>query len=142
MSYPFRFGERQYEINRVHNFHTTLPIAIPYRLDATDFVFFNYPRDFPVHNYRVIFESMSNASPNRDDRFRDIGPLEPKVELPGVYYSRGFGSAGSIFVLPKFEGLKAYIGNIVRGATYTIDPEALVVTSQGHLALQRAGGVM
>jgi hypothetical protein len=138
----FSFPDRQYDIPKVGNFHVTLPLAIPYRLDATDYVFFNYPSDFPIHGYRVIMESMSNASSHKDDRFRDIGPLEKKVELPQVFFSRGFGSQSSIFVLPIQEGNRMFIGNLIRGATYTIDLQAPMVTAQGHQALQRTGGVV
>ena len=136
----FSFPDRQFDIPRVHNSHVTLPLAIPYRLDATDYVFFNFPSEFPYQNYRVIFESISNASSNPDDRFRDIGPLEKKVELPGVYFSRGFGSQASILVLPV-NGGKTFLGNLVRGATYTINLDARVVTNQGHQELARTGGV-
>jgi len=137
----FRFPERQLEINRVGNYHITLPHAIPYRLNAYDFVFFNYPKDFPDHLYHVIVESMSNASPNHNDRFRDIGKLEQKVELPEVYYGQGFGSHSSLLVLPIVdEKAPKFIANLIRGATYRIDPDAQQITVQGHIAMDRTGG--
>lgn len=136
------FPTRQYDIPRTGNFHVTLPIVAPYRINATDFVFFNYSNDFPVNNYKVIVESASVASPNINDRFRDIGPLENKCELPNVYFSRGFESTSSILVLPKQHGQgKSYIGNLVRGATYNINPNGNIMTQQGHIGLERSGGL-
>jgi len=136
----YSFPERQFDIVRTHNFHLSLPHAIPYRLNATDYVLFNYSNDFPVHNYRVVMESMSNASSHHDDRFRDIGPLEKKCELPDVYFSRGFGTAASILLLPISQGGPMFIGNLIRGATYTVNLNAPVITPQGHRALERTGG--
>lgn len=136
----YRFPERQFDISRVHNFHVTLPIAIPYRLDATDFVFFNIPSNFPASQYEVVVESASNASPNPLDRFRSIGGLTAKVELPGVYFAKGFGSHAQIGVLPKTNpNLPSFIGNLIRGSTYTINMNAERISRSGHLALQRTG---
>jgi hypothetical protein len=139
--YNLHSPDRQYDINRINNQHITLPLAIPYRLDATDYAFFNYSDDFPVDAYEVIVESADNASGNPRDRFRSIGPLSRKVELPGVFFSRGFGSASSILVLPKQEGMQKFIGNINRGATYFIDRKAQIITKEGHRALGRTGGI-
>ena len=94
---------------------------------------------FPKDQYIVVVESASNASPNPFDRFRGIGCLERKVELPDVYFSRGFGSQAKLGVLPKTTGLPSFIGNLVRGSTYTIDCNAKVASNQGHLALNRTG---
>ena len=52
----YSFPDRQYDIPRVGNFHVTLPHAIPYRLNATDYVFFTFCNSFPVEKYRVIVE--------------------------------------------------------------------------------------
>ena len=134
-----RFPERQYDMTRTHNFHVTLPHAIPYRLNATDYVFFNYPERFPAASYEVVVESASNASPNPLDRFRSIGPLDRKVELPDVYFSKGFGSHAKIGLIPKTPNLPSFVGNLVRGSTYTVDVNAPVVTMQGHRGLQRTG---
>lgn len=138
----YSFPWRQYDSVRTSNHTVVIPQGIPYRLNATDYVFFNYPTDFPLDQYRVVMESMSNASSHPNDRFRDIGPLEKKCELPDVYFSRGLGTASSILVLPKDEtmGLPAFIGNLVRGATYNIEPHAPVITPSGHKALERTGG--
>lgn len=135
----YTFPDRQFDIPRVHNYHVTLPLAIPYRLDATDYVFFNYPCDFPAENYEVVVESASMASPNPHDRFRSIGRLGRKMELPGVYFSKGFGSHAKIGVLPITGNGTPYIGDLVRGNTYTIDPKAKMVTPQGHRGLHRTG---
>ena len=135
----FSFPDRQFDQVRTHNHHITLPHAIPYRLNATDYVFFNYSNDFPINNYRVVVESASNASSHHNDRFRDIGPLEKKCELPDVYFSRGFGTASSILVLP-IGGGPCFIGNLVRGATYNINLNAPVISVSGHRALERTGG--
>jgi hypothetical protein len=136
----YRFPERQFDISRVHNFHVTLPIAVPYRLDATDFVFFNIPNNFPASQYEVVVESASNASPNPLDRFRSIGGLTAKVELPGVYFSKGFGSHAKIGVLPKTNpNLPSFMGNLIRGSTYTINVGAAKVSREGHIGLQRTG---
>jgi hypothetical protein len=133
---------RQFDISKQWNFHTSLPIAIPYRLDATDYVFFNIPNNFNVEDYSVVVESASNASPNPADRFRLIGPLQQKVELPNVYYSRGFGSQASIGVLPNNNtNLDPFISNLVRGATYTINPNAPFVTPT-HRGMARLGGLV
>lgn len=137
-----RFPDRQFDISRVHNEHVSLPIGIPYRLDATDFVFFNYPDNFPINEYSIIVESPSNASPNPMDRFRNIGKLNKKVELPNIHFSKGFGSAAKIGVIPNNPSLTPYIGTIVRGATYTIDYNAPILTDGGHRILQRTGGVI
>jgi len=136
----FSFPDRQFDQVRTHNHNITLPHAIPYRLNATDYVFFNYSNNFPINDYRVIVESASNASSHEPDRFRDIGPLEKKCELPDVYFSRGFGTASSILVLPKNNRGPFFIGNLVRGATYHINEDAPVITVQGHKALERTGG--
>lgn len=138
--YPYHCPDRQFDITRINNQHITLPLAIPYRLDATDYAFFNYSDNFPVDMYEVIVESASNASCNPNDRFRSIGPLSRKVELPGVFFSRGFGSASSILVLPKVEGMPKFIGTVNRGATYNIDRNGPIVTNTGHRALGRTGG--
>ncbi len=136
----YRYPDRQYDMGKVHNFHVTLPLAIPYRLNAEDYVFFNYPENFPAHQYQVVMESMSNASPNPLDRYRIIGGLAKKVELPQVYFSKGFGSHAMIGVVPVINGLPSFVGNLVRGSTYTIDPKnAKVVTKQGHFGLNRTG---
>lgn len=132
--------ERQYELPRTANYHITLPHAEPYRINATDYVYFNIPENFPVNIYNVVVESMSNASSHKNDRFRNIGLLEKRCELPDVYFSQGFGSHASILVLPIFSGYPAYIGNLIRGATYTIDPHGTKTTYQGHIALERTGG--
>lgn len=137
-----RQPERQYDIQRINNQHLTLPIAVPYRLDATDFVFFNFPSNFPVDQYRVVIESPATGSAHPWDRFRDIGHLQSKVELPGIIFSKGFGSAAQIGVIPKQSGYDAFISNLVRGATYTIIENAPVITSAGHRAMQRTGGVL
>jgi hypothetical protein len=136
----YSFPSRQYDMVRTSNHTVTLPQAIPYRLNATDYIFFNYPPDFPLNKYRVIMESMSNASSHHNDRFRDIGPLEKKCELPDVYFSRGLGTAGSILVLPTEPNLPSFIGNLIRGATYNIEPKAPIITPAGHKALERTGG--
>lgn len=137
----YRYADRQYDISKVHNFHVTLPLAIPYRLSAEDYVFFNYPSNFPAQLYSVVVESASNASPNPLDRFRSIGDLQYKVELPNVYFSKGFGSHASILVLPKVKSplLKPYIGDLVRGSTYTIDLNAPIRSIEGHRELKRTG---
>ena len=136
----FSHPHRQYEIPRTNNYHVTLPHGVPYRLNASDYLFFNYAPDFPVHMYRVIVESMSNASSHPSDRFRDIGPLGPKVELPDVYFSQGFGSQSSVLVLPIIGGYEKFIGNLIRGATYTINLNGNIITIEGHRGLQRTGG--
>ncbi len=140
----YSFPDRQYDINRIFNDHVTLPIAIPYRLDATDYVFFNYDSTFPAHRYAVVVESPSNASPNPSDRFRVIGPLQQKVELPQVQFSRGGPSAAQIGVLPIYEdkNLSPYVGPLVRGSTYTISSNAKFLTTKGHRQLYRTGGVI
>jgi hypothetical protein len=136
----YAMPDRQYDITRQWNFNVTLPLAVPYRLDATDYVFFNYPSNFPAHEYQVVIESMSNASSDPMDRFRNIGPLTRKCELPGVYFSRSFGSQAKIGVLPvNNPNLDKYIGNLYRGNTYTLDVNAPLATPQGHRALQRTG---
>lgn len=135
----YSFPDRQFDQLRTHNHTVTIPQGIPFRLNATDYILFNYPNDFPVHNYRIVMESMSNASSHHGDRFRDIGPLEKKCELPDVYFSRGFGTAASILLLPITPG-PTFIGNLVRGATYTVNLNAPVITPQGHRALERTGG--
>ena len=131
---------RQYELPRTNNFHVTLPHGVPYRLNASDYVFFDYNPSFPAHMYRVIVESMSNASSHPNDRFRDIGPLGPKIELPDVYYSQGFGSHASVLVLPIMEGYDKFIGNLIRGATYNIDLNGNQITVEGHKGMRRTGG--
>lgn len=137
------FPERQFDISRVHNDHITLPLGMPYRLDATDFVFFNFPDNFPITEYSVVVESASNASPNPSDRFRNIGRLQKRVELPNVHFSKGFGSAAKIGVIPNHNpNLTSYLGTIVRGATYTIDYNAQTLTIAGHKVLHRTGGVI
>lgn len=138
-----RFPDRQFDIHRIHNDHTALPLGMPYRLDATDFVFFNFPDNFPVNDYSVVVESASNASPNPSDRFRNIGKFQKRVELPNVHFSKGFGSAAKIGVIPTNNpNLTSYIGTIVRGGTYTIDYNAQVLTSSGHKIMHRTGGVI
>src|SRR5437879_6267392 len=138
-----RQPQRQLDIQRVHNQHLTLPLAIPYRLDATDYVFFNYPTEFPADKYQVVVESPSTGSAHPLDRFRSIGHLRQKVELPGVHFSKGFGSAAKIGVVPNNdERLPGFVGNLVRGATYTIAPNALVILSNGLRQLFRTGGVL
>jgi hypothetical protein len=137
----YSFPDRQYDMVRTSNFNVTLPLAIPYRLNATDYIFFNYPTNFPLNKYRVVMESMSNASSHHDDRFRDIGPLEKKCELPDVYFSRGLGTAASILVLPIEPGYTAFIGNLYRGATYNINPQAPIITPAGHRGLEATGGI-
>ena len=124
---------RQFDIQRINNQHLTLPIAVPYRLDATD---------FPADQYEVVVESPANGSPHPWDRFRDIGRLQNRVELPGIIFHKGFGSSAQIGVLPKKAGLPPFIGNLVRGATYQIIPNSIIITSTGHRALQRTGGVL
>ena len=132
--------DRQYDISKVHNFHVTLPHAVPYRLSAEDYIFFNYPPNFPVEKYTVVVESASNASGNPSDRFRSIGMLDRKVELPNVYFSKGFGSHSKVGVLPNYEGMPSYIGNLIRGSTYTIDPtNPRLASVSGHLELNRTG---
>ncbi len=135
----YAMPDRQFDIGRVGNYHTTLPLAVPYRMDATDFVFFNFPTNFPVRNYHVLVESISTASSEPMDRYRDIGPLEHKVELPNVYFSKGFDSHARIGVIPVNGNGPSFLGNLVRGSTYTIDLNADVITPQGHRALQRTG---
>lgn len=133
--------ERQYDISRYSiNYFATLPYDIPYKLNAESYVFFNYPDNFPFQSYRVLVESMSNASPYQKDRFRDIGPLQRKVELPDVHFSKGFGSAASLLVVPSISGLPSFLANLYRGNTYTIDPQNMrVLTKQGHLSMNRTG---
>ncbi len=140
----YSFPDRQYDINRIAiNKHITLPLAIPYRLDATDYVDFVYEKDFPAHEYVVVVEAPGTASPNPNDRFREIGPLQRKVELPQVQFSKGWNSYAKIGVVPKYNGsLTPYIGDLVRGATYQIHPSAAYVTTTGHRMLYRSGGVM
>jgi hypothetical protein len=138
----YTFPTRQYDISRNSiNKHVTIPIAVPYRLDAMDYVFFNYPCNFPAEKYYVVVESLSTASPNPHDRFRLVGSLKQKVELPQVHFAKGFGSHAKIGVLPrdKTEGLPSFLGALMRGNTYTIDPKAEIVTPQGHRALHRTG---
>jgi hypothetical protein len=135
-----RYPERQYDMVRTHNFHVTLPHAIPYRLNAQDYVFFSYPSDFPNKGYKVIVESSSNASPNPMDRFRDIGFLSPKVELPDVYFSQGFGGQARIGLVPIDPRYgPPFMGNLVRGSTYTIDGQNTLASEYGHIALKRTG---
>lgn len=133
------FSDRQYDITRNRDGWLTVPHYIPGRLNATDFVFFNYSREFPVCNYRVVVEAPSNASPFNSDRYRDIGPLEKKVELPDVIFQQGFGSHAKILVLPYDIRQPAFMGNLVRGSTYTLDPHARCVSVEGHIGMQRTG---
>lgn len=135
----YTMPDRQFDVTRQWNFHVTLPLGVPYRMDATDYVFFNIPAGFPAHKYQVVVESLSNASGNPMDRFRNIGPLEAKVELPGVYFPRGFGSQASIGVLPIDGKGTPFLGNLYRGNTYTISMDSEIVTPQGHRALLRTG---
>lgn len=133
------FPERQYDITRTRGDWITIPHGVPYRQNAMDFAFFNYDSTFPAHLYNVAVESASNASPNPADRFRVISRLSKKVELPDVMFSQGFGSHAKILVLPASAGLPAFMGNLVRGSTYTIVPGAKVISTAGHRALARTG---
>jgi len=133
------FPNRQYDISRNRGHWLSVPHFAPGRINATDFVFFNYDSTFPANHYRVAVESMSNASPNEGDRYRDIGPLEKRCELPDVMFSQGFGSHAKILLLPKSKNLPAFLGNLVRGSTYTIGNDARVVSRDGHLELKRTG---
>lgn len=130
---------RQLDISRNHGQWLSVPHFVPGRLNASDHAFFNYDSRFPAHLYRVSVESMSNASPNDADRYRDIGPLSPKVELPDVHFGQGFGSHAKIMVLPLDGKLPAFVGNLQRGSTYTIRSDAQIVTRSGHRALARTG---
>src|SRR6185503_9945412 len=103
------FPERQFDISRSRGNWLTVPYFTPGRLNATEFVFFNYDSTFPAHMYRVSVESMSNASPHLTDRYRDIGPLARKVELPDVMFAHGFESHAKLVVLPVQEGMPAYL---------------------------------
>jgi len=133
------FPERQYDQSRTHNFHVTIPHYIPGRLNALDFVFFNFDSTFPARYYSVAVESMATGSPVEQDRFRIIGRLQDKVELPDVYFSQGFGSHAKILVLPSTEKLPAYTADLVRGSTYTLRLDSRASRIKGFRMMDRTG---
>ena len=133
------FPNRQYDQSRTHNHWVNVPHFIPGRLNALDFVFFNFDSTFPKQYYTVAVESMSVGSPNPRDRFRTIGPLDDKVELPDVHFSQGFGSHSRIFVLPITENLPAYTADLVRGSTYTLRLKSRASKLKGFRMMDRTG---
>ena len=133
------FPERQYDQPRTHNHWVSVPHSVPGRLNATDFVFLNYDSSFPAHLYRVAVESASNASPSPSDRYRNIGALQNKVELPDVHFSQGFDSHAKILILPTNSKLPAYMGNLVRGSTYAVTKDARTAGVQDFRLLERTG---
>lgn len=133
------FPERQYDQTRTHNHWVSVPPFVPGRLNATDYVFFNFDSTFPAHKYKVAVESMSNASPNNADRFRVISSLQPKVELPDVHFSQGFGSHAKILLLPEDVSLPGYICDLIRGSTYTVHNKAHRSSVPGFLLMDRTG---
>jgi hypothetical protein len=93
----------------------TIPPNVPGRLNAEDFIFFQWPESLePIrHRYTVVLEtkSVSSGSP-----FRSIAPVIENVQLPLVQ----FGWYPAILVLPDSEDLPAFRSTLIRGSTYTI----------------------
>lgn len=133
------FPHRQYDQPRTHNHWINVPHFVPGRLNALDFAFFNFDSKFPAQYYRVAVESMATGSPFLSDRFRDIGPLKSKVELPDVYFSQGFGSHAKILLLPSTDKLPAYTADLVRGSTYMVRLNARRSRTPGYLLMDRTG---
>lgn len=133
------FPERQYDQSRTHNSFISVPHYVAGRLNALDFVFFNFDSTFPARYYSVAVESMSNASPVEQDRYRVIGRLQDKVELPDVHFSQGFGSHSQIFLLPNSGNLPAYKADLVRGSTYTVRLNSRFSSTKGFRMMDRTG---
>ena len=133
-------ADRQFDKSRVSSPWVSVPTFVTGRLDSMDYVFFNWDSTLPANKYRVIVESASNASSNPQDRYRDIGVLTKNCELPGVFFSMGFGSHSKILVLPIDAklGLPAFIGDLHRGSTYYMNTRG-IQTKSGHIMLERAG---
>lgn len=133
-------ADRQYDMTRNFGQWVSVPPFVKGRQNAMDYAFFKWDSTFPANDYEVIVESASNASPNPMDRFRTIGRLTEYVELPDVHFSQGFGSQAKILILPNNPALPAFIGDLHRGSTYTINPRA-AITQTGHHRLERSGVV-
>lgn len=132
--------DRQFDMTRNFGQWVSVPPFAKGRMNATDYVSFNWDSNFPVDLYRVIVESASNADPNPMNRYREIGRLTKYVELPDVHFSQGFGSHAKILVLPVSEGMPAFIGDLHRGSTYHINGLG-PLTQTGHVRMERSGVV-
>lgn len=90
----------------------TIPRYIPGRLNAADFVFFNWPCTFDFKRYKVVVETLDTAGVT----YPGIGPLKQSVELPHIQYPWG----GRIGVIPDSHQLPSFEAELIRGSTYVI----------------------
>jgi len=92
----------------------TIPRNVPGRLNAEDFVFFDYDgADIDISRYTVVVETLdvSSGSP-----FRSVSKLKETVEVPHVQ----LGQYAAILVIPDSMSLPAFGSTLIRGSTYKI----------------------
>jgi hypothetical protein len=90
----------------------TLPRHVPGRLNAEDFVFFDWPRTLNNCRYTVVVEVLDNAGPT----YRGIGKLQKSVELPHVQYDWH----ARIALVPDSTTMPVFESELNRGSTYVV----------------------
>jgi len=113
---------------RHHPDFFTLPKWLPGRLEADDFVHFDWPDSFNASRYTVVIESLDMSDNNP---YRSIGPLRRALEVPQVK----LGWHPRVGVVPDDESLPLFEAELVRGSTYVI-PD---VRSNGRYQMERHG---
>jgi hypothetical protein len=103
----------------------------------TDRVYFTYDSTFPASQYRVMVQALSVQ--HSGDSWHDIGALSRQVELPNTIFSKGFGQTSKITVIPTNASLPGFVADLHRGFTYAINPNAPIVTAQGHRSMKGVG---
>jgi hypothetical protein len=84
--------------------------------NGEDFIFFDFPADFPVDSYEVVVPSLTSGW-DRTHLYR-IGPPRQRVALPQI----ALDPAGQVMLLPAMEGsiLPRYVAKMVRGKGYLV----------------------
>lgn len=106
-----------------------LPKALPGRVRADDFIFFNYPSNMKSGDYEVVISSLDTSNVP----LKTIGPLQQSVELPFVQLD----AFAMVYVMPRLNPqLPTFKARLNRGSTYDITFPKVHKPGQQHQMLR------
>jgi hypothetical protein len=110
-------------------FYGILPKALPGRVRADDFIFFNYPPNMHSGDYDVAISSLDTSNVP----IKTIGPLQKNVELPFVKLD----AYAMVYVMPRLNPhLPTFKARLNRGSTYDITFPNVHKPGQQHQMLR------